>query len=39
MEKSVYELLRTRDTAIARYKDFSVPTQWMLDKGLVGKVL
>jgi len=38
MEQSVYALLRTRDMAIARYKDFSVPTQWMLDSGLVGKV-
>lgn len=38
MEQSVYALLRTRDMAIARYKDFGVPTQWMLDTGLVGKV-
>lgn len=38
MEQSVYALLRTRDMAIARYKEFGVPTQWMLDTGLVGKV-
>lgn len=38
MEQSVYALLRTRDMAIARYKDFGVPTHWMLDTGLVGKV-
>ena len=38
VEQSVYALLRTRDMAIARYKEFSIPTQWMLDSGLVGKV-
>lgn len=38
MEQSVYALLRTRDMAIARYKDFNIPTQWLLDTGLVGKV-
>lgn len=37
-EQSVYALLRTRDMAISRYKDFSIPTQWMLDSGLVGKI-
>jgi hypothetical protein len=25
--------------AIARYKEFGIPTQWMLDPGVVGKVL
>jgi hypothetical protein len=25
--------------AIARYKEFGIPTQWMLDSGVVGKVL
>lgn len=38
VEQSVYALLRTRDMAIARYKEFNVPTQWMLDSGLVGKI-
>ncbi|MCO5551708.1 hypothetical protein L7F22_005212 [Adiantum nelumboides] len=38
VESSVYALLRTRDMAIARYKEFGIPTQWMLDSGLVGKI-
>lgn len=38
VEQSVFALLRTRDMAIARYKEFHVPTQWMLDSGLVGKI-
>lgn len=38
MEQSVYGLLRTRDMAIARYKEFGLPTQWLLDSGVVGKV-
>lgn len=38
VEASVYALLRTRDMAIARYKEFGIPTQWMLDSGLIGKI-
>ncbi|KAH7297909.1 hypothetical protein KP509_25G018000 [Ceratopteris richardii] len=38
VESSVYALLRTRDMAVARYKEFNIPTQWMLDSGLVGKI-
>lgn len=38
VEQSVYALLRTRDMAISRYKEFNIPTQWMLDSGLVGKI-
>nr|BAG54845.1 chloroplast unusual positioning 1A [Adiantum capillus-veneris] len=38
VESSVYALLRTRDMAIARYKEFGIPTQWMQDSGLVGKI-
>lgn len=38
VEQSVYGLLRTRDMAMARYKEFSIPVQWMLDSGIVGKV-
>ncbi|CAK9273554.1 unnamed protein product [Sphagnum jensenii] len=38
MEKSVYAMLRGRDLATTRYKEFSIPTQWMLDSGLVGKI-
>lgn len=38
VEQSVYALLRTRDMAIARYKEFSIPTNWLLDSGVVGKI-
>ncbi|KAJ7570171.1 hypothetical protein O6H91_01G108800 [Diphasiastrum complanatum] len=38
VEQSVYALLRTRDMAIARYKEYRIPTQWMLDSGLIGKI-
>lgn len=38
VEKSVYGLLRTRDMVIARYKDFNIPTYWLLDSGLLGKI-
>nr|BAG54846.1 chloroplast unusual positioning 1B [Adiantum capillus-veneris] len=38
VELSVFALLRSRDMAIARYKEYNVPTQWMLDSGLVGKI-
>lgn len=34
----MYPLLRIRDTAVSQYNDLSIPTQWMLDSGLVGKV-
>ncbi|XP_024518947.1 protein CHUP1, chloroplastic [Selaginella moellendorffii] len=38
VEQSVFALLRTRDMAIARYKEFNIPTYWMLDSGLIGKI-
>ncbi|CAK9231186.1 unnamed protein product [Sphagnum troendelagicum] len=38
VEHNIYGLLRTRDMAIARYKEFGIPTQWMLDSGVVGKI-
>ncbi|XP_024378144.1 protein CHUP1, chloroplastic isoform X2 [Physcomitrium patens] len=38
VEESVYGLLRTRDMAIARYREFGIPIQWMLDSGIVGKI-
>ena len=38
VEQSVYGLLRTRDMAMARYKEYNIPVQWMLDSGIVGKV-
>eukprot|EP00249_Psilotum_nudum_P023447 c28876_g1_i1 orf=285-3560(-) len=38
VEQSVYALLRTRDMAISRYKEFNIPTYWLLDSGLIGKI-
>lgn len=38
VEQSVYALLRTRDMAISRYKEFGIPVDWLLDSGVVGKV-
>ncbi|XP_057841601.2 protein CHUP1, chloroplastic [Cryptomeria japonica] len=37
-ERSVYNLLRMRDMAMARYKEFQIPTDWMLDTGIVSKI-
>lgn len=38
VEHSVYALLRTRDMAVSRYKEFGIPTDWLLDSGTVGKI-
>ncbi|GAU23510.1 hypothetical protein TSUD_39890 [Trifolium subterraneum] len=38
VEQSVYALLRTRDFAISRYKEFGLPVNWLLDSGVVGKI-
>uniref|UniRef100_A0A1D1Z0Y9 Protein CHUP1, chloroplastic n=1 Tax=Anthurium amnicola TaxID=1678845 RepID=A0A1D1Z0Y9_9ARAE len=38
VEQSVYALLRTRDMAISRYREFGIPTDWLLDSGVVGKI-
>ncbi|RDX87601.1 Protein CHUP1, chloroplastic, partial [Mucuna pruriens] len=38
VEQSVYALLRTRDMAISRYKEFGIPVSWLLDTGVVGKI-
>ncbi|PNY17762.1 protein CHUP1 [Trifolium pratense] len=38
VEQSVYALLRTRDMAISRYKEFGIPINWLQDSGVVGKV-
>ncbi|KAH9556821.1 hypothetical protein CY35_07G050100 [Sphagnum magellanicum] len=38
VELSVFGLLRTRDMEVARYKEFNIPIEWMLDSGLVGKI-
>lgn len=38
VEKIVYELRRRRDMAIARYKEFDIPCDWLLDSGGVSKI-
>ncbi|KAI4294957.1 hypothetical protein MLD38_040764 [Melastoma candidum] len=38
VEQSVYALLRTRDMAVARYKEFKIPVDWLMDTGVVGKI-
>lgn len=38
VEQSVYALLRTRDMAISRYRGYGIPTNWLLDNGVVGKI-
>ncbi|KAL5722295.1 Protein chup1 [Ranunculus cassubicifolius] len=38
VEQSVYALLRTRDMAISRYREFGIPTNWLQDTGVVGKI-
>ncbi|XP_061339247.1 protein CHUP1, chloroplastic isoform X2 [Gastrolobium bilobum] len=38
VEQSVYALLRTRDMAISRYKEFGIPVNWLSDSGVVGKI-
>ncbi|XP_073139894.1 protein CHUP1, chloroplastic [Henckelia pumila] len=38
VEQSVYALLRTRDMATSRYKEFGIPVDWLLDTGVVGKI-
>lgn len=37
-EQSVYKLLRMRDMAMTRYKEFQIPTDWMLDNGIISKI-
>ncbi|XP_042502565.1 protein CHUP1, chloroplastic isoform X2 [Macadamia integrifolia] len=38
VEQSVYALLRTRDMAISRYREFGIPVDWLSDTGIVGKI-
>ncbi|KAL6848891.1 hypothetical protein ACP4OV_021474 [Aristida adscensionis] len=38
VEQSVYALLRTRDMAVSRYKEYSIPVDWLSDSGVVGKI-
>ncbi|XP_011021524.1 PREDICTED: protein CHUP1, chloroplastic-like isoform X2 [Populus euphratica] len=38
VENSVYARLRTRDMAVSRYMELGIPTNWLLDSGVVGKI-
>ncbi|CAD6332842.1 unnamed protein product [Miscanthus lutarioriparius] len=38
VEQSVYALLRTRDMAVSRYKEYGIPFDWLSDSGVVGKI-
>ncbi|KAF6147309.1 hypothetical protein GIB67_009792 [Kingdonia uniflora] len=38
MERSVYNILRARDTLMRYCKEFQIPTDWMLDTGIIGKI-
>ncbi|KAL3510866.1 hypothetical protein ACH5RR_030267 [Cinchona calisaya] len=38
VEQSVYALLRTRDMAISRYREFGIPVNWLSDSDLIGKI-
>jgi hypothetical protein len=38
LEQGVYNLLRKRETAITVYKEFDIPTDWMLDNGMISKI-
>lgn len=37
-ERGVYNLLRTRDAMMRQCKEFSIPTDWMLDNNLISKI-
>ncbi|PNX91910.1 hypothetical protein L195_g015035, partial [Trifolium pratense] len=38
MERTVYTLLRTRDSLMRNCKEFQIPVEWMLDNGIIGKI-
>ncbi|GLU17486.1 hypothetical protein SLE2022_338520 [Rubroshorea leprosula] len=38
MERTVYNLLRTRESLMRNCKEFQIPTDWMLDNGIVSKI-
>ncbi|CAH9082123.1 unnamed protein product [Cuscuta epithymum] len=38
VEQCFYALLRTRDMAMSRYREFGIPTDWLLDSGVLGKI-
>ncbi|GFQ04458.1 protein chup1 chloroplastic [Phtheirospermum japonicum] len=38
MERSVHNILRTRDALMRHCKEFHIPTDWMLDMGILSKI-
>ncbi|GER36816.1 hydroxyproline-rich glycoprotein family protein [Striga asiatica] len=38
MERTVHDILRTRDSLMRHCKEFHIPTDWMLDMGILSKI-
>ncbi|KAI3455867.1 hypothetical protein Pfo_012530 [Paulownia fortunei] len=38
MERTVHNILRTRDSLMRHCKEFHIPTDWMLDMGILSKI-
>ncbi|MBA0810883.1 hypothetical protein Gohar_002834 [Gossypium harknessii] len=38
MERTVYNLLRTRESLMRNCREFQIPTDWMLDNGIMSKI-
>ncbi|XP_011005317.1 PREDICTED: protein CHUP1, chloroplastic-like [Populus euphratica] len=38
MERTVYNLLRTRESLMRNCKEFQIPSDWMLDNGIISKI-
>ncbi|KAJ0082873.1 hypothetical protein Patl1_11565 [Pistacia atlantica] len=38
MERTVYNLFRTREFLMRNCKEFKIPTDWMLDNGIISKI-
>ncbi|KAJ4980692.1 hypothetical protein NE237_031529 [Protea cynaroides] len=38
IERRVYNLLRTRDALMRSCREFQIPTNWMLDTGIISKI-
>ncbi|KAK4793821.1 hypothetical protein SAY86_011815 [Trapa natans] len=38
MERTVYNLLRTRESLMRNCKEFHIPIDWMLDNGIISKI-
>ncbi|KAK6916907.1 hypothetical protein RJ641_017658 [Dillenia turbinata] len=38
MERTVYNLIRTRESLMRQCKEFQIPTDWMIDAGIISKI-